>query len=114
MQRSWQRKTKSQPCRKPPVWRGMANSPPNPRIDEDVFPWRFPDKAEESGIIRSVSSNALSVDFPHQPQFWTDGQLPNHSPDHKGIVFRSIYSATDVHVIRYPGQLSTPDPVPFE
>src|SRR5437667_12337161 len=76
MQRSWQRKTKSQPCRKHPVWRGMANSPPNPRIEEDVFPWRFPDKAEESelfGVFRLTLSPLIS---PTNLRFGATGSSP--------------------------------------
>src|SRR5919108_4302972 len=92
MQREAERQTR---CNHP-VSGLMADTSPDTRVEKYVLPWRFPDKAEESRILRSLSSNALSVDFSHQPQFFDDGQFSNHSPEHKWIILQPVYTAAEV------------------
>ena len=58
-----QGETESQSSSKHPVSGGAADAPPNSRVDDDVLSWRFPDEADEGGIIRSVLFNVFFINF---------------------------------------------------
>ena len=109
-----QRKAECQSTRKHPVSGSVAHPASKTGVNENILPRCLPDDAQECGIIWRASPSTLAVDFPHQPQFWSDWQLCDKTPNRKRIRVRPIDTTAEVYMVGQRLELSAQYPYAFK